>query len=75
VDGKMYIIVDWSEGWATPWELAIEERRLKPSHPALWRKKTLIATAAFDYAFVQKISVPRCSEKHPVGTEINHLLW
>ncbi|MFJ8519891.1 hypothetical protein [Lysinibacillus xylanilyticus] len=26
-------IVDWSGGWATPWGLAIEERRLKPSRP------------------------------------------
>lgn len=27
------IYVDWSGGWATPWGSAIEERRLKPSHP------------------------------------------
>ncbi len=27
--------VDWSGDWATPWGLAIGERRLKPSHPVI----------------------------------------
>jgi hypothetical protein len=27
--------VDWSEDWSTPRGSAIEERRLKPSHPVI----------------------------------------
>ena len=29
------ILVDWSGGWATPWGLAIEERRIRASHPVI----------------------------------------
>jgi len=32
---KRYMLCDWSGGWATPWGLAIEERRLKASHPVI----------------------------------------
>ena len=28
-------IVDWSEDWSTPWGLAIDERRIKPSYPVI----------------------------------------
>ena len=29
------VVVDWSGDWATPWGLAIEERRLKSSRPVI----------------------------------------
>ena len=33
---KTYLLkVDWSGDWATPWGSAIEERRLRASHPVI----------------------------------------